>query len=371
MNIILIGPAYPWRGGIAHHTSLLAKHLAISHKVEVITFKRQYPSLLFPGRTQYETGEHPSAFPALQWIDSINPLNWIATAFRLRRKFPDIIIFAYALPFFGPCYGTIAALVRWRSKSRTLFLCHNIVPHEVRPGDRLFTRFAFAFADFFVVQSETVQTELLTFHPRAKHRVAAHPVFEMFGQLIDKQDARRALSLSAKRVILFFGYVREYKGLGVLLRAMASLDDVTLLVVGEFYDAESSYRRLIDELHIGDRVRITNEYVPSQLLPRYFSAADAVVLPYLSATQSGIAQIAYHFEKPIIASNVGGLAEVVVDGQTGYLVPPNNVDALVTAIRRFYTEGREAEFAGNITIVKQQYSWSRMVQAIEELAGDG
>jgi len=370
VNITLIGPSYPWRGGIAHHTSLLAHHLRKSHNVEIVTFSRQYPSLLFPGRSQYEAGERGPAPPALQWIDSLNPLNWVTVGLRLRKKSPDLIIFAYALPFFGPCYGTIAAVARWRRTTRSVFLCHNVVPHEARFGDRMFTRFAFAFADGFVVQSETVRNDLLQFRPGAKYTVAPHPLYEMFGEPIDKEEARRALSISSKRVILFFGYVREYKGLMVLLRAMASLEDVMLLVVGEFYDEEMKYRRLIDNLQIGDRVRITNEYVPNDLLPRYFSAADAVVLPYLSATQSGIVQIAYNFGKPVIASRIGGLAEVVVDEETGFLVAPNDPDALAGAIKRFYSGECEPSFVKNISIVRQQYSWTRMVQAIGDLARD-
>lgn len=367
MKILVIGPAYPWRGGIAHHTGLLVNHLRKHHDVEVVTFSRQYPSIFFPGTTQYESGSRDPAFQTNQWIDSINPVNWIRVGLRIRRSSPSLLIFAFSLPFFAPCYGTIAAIARWGTQTRSLFLCHNIVPHEQRFGDRVLTRFAFAFADFFLVQSTAVERDLLALKPHARYRVTPHPLYEMFGSPIDKTKARNLLAISSERVILFFGYIRPYKGLETLLHAMVWFGDVLLLVVGEFYDDEERYRSLMRSLQIEQRVRVVNQYIPNDEVSRYFSAADVVVLPYLSATQSGIVQIAYNFDKPVIATSVGGLQEVVRDGFTGFLVPQNDPEALASAVRRFYNEQREHEFVQHVKQEKELYSWDRMVAVIEEL----
>lgn len=378
MKIVIVSTAYPWRGGIAHYNALLAAHLRQRHTVETITFKRQYPKLFFPGKTQEESGNAlppGGATPAPQWVDSINPLNWIGVAKAIRRRQPDLLIFKYWLPFFGPCFGTIAKLAKRGAKTKALFICDNVIPHERRPGDVAFTQYAFKQADYFIVQSDAVEKELLQHFPGAQYRKAPHPVFEIFGAAMSKAAARQELGLAAKNVILYFGYVRRYKGVMVLLEAMqhlqawqAEIGETSLLVVGEFYDDEQKYRQRRRELNLDSCVRFVADYVPNEQVARYFSAADAVVLPYLSATQSGIAQIAYNFDKPVIATNVGGLAEVVINEETGFLVPPNEPRALAEAIRRFYREQRENEFAAKVKIEKRNYSWERVVEAIEELS---
>jgi len=372
MKIIIIGPVFPWRGGIAHYISLLSKHLSMTHSVEAVTFERQYPKMFFPGATQEEIGDHPAGPPARRLIDSINPWNWIAVGRNLRREKPDLIIFKYWLPFFGPCFGTIAKFAKRGTHTRVLFICDNIIPHERRPGDILFTRYAFRQADFFIVQSETVEKELNLRFPRAVYRTVPHPVYENFGDVLPKHDARTGLGIRAQKVILYFGYVRAYKGLLVLIEAMKRLRDeghadILLLAVGEFYDGEEKYRRRVAELELESLVQFVSRYVPNNEVHRYFSAADLVVLPYLSATQSGIVQIAYNFDTPVIATDVGGLSEVVVDGTTGYVVPSNNPAALAHAIVRFYDEGKEEEFIANVRQEKRKYSWERLVEAIDEL----
>ena len=377
MKIVIVSTAYPWRGGIAHYNALLASHLRQRHTVETITFKRQYPKLFFPGKTQEESGNAlapDGATPAPQWVDSINPLNWIWVAKEIRRRQPDLLIFKYWLPFFGPCFGTIAKLAKRGAKTKALFICDNVIPHERRPGDIAFTKYAFKQADYFIVQSDAVEKELLQHFPGAPYRKAPHPVFEIFGAAMSKAAARKELGLAAKNVILYFGYVRRYKGVMVLLEAMqhlqawqAEIGETSLLVVGEFYDDEQKYRHRSRELNLDACVRFVADYVPNEQVARYFSAAEAVVLPYLSATQSGIAQIAYNFDKPVIATNVGGLAEVVINEETGFLVPPNEPRALAEAIRRFYREHRENEFAAKVKLEKRKYSWEKVVEAIEEL----
>jgi glycosyltransferase involved in cell wall biosynthesis len=355
------------RGGIAHFNALLAEHLGKRHHVETITFKRQYPRFLFPGKTQEEQGGQLHAHPAPQLIDSINPLNWIAVAREVRKRNPDLIIFKYWMPFFAPCFGTIAKLAKKKTNTKVLYICDNIIPHERRPGDIALTRYAFRQADYFIVQSDAVERDIKEYFPWAVYRNVPHPVYENFGPPLPKSEARQRLGIPAPKVILYFGYVRAYKGLMVLLEAMTGLHDVLLLAVGEFYDDEAKYRSKVKELHLESRVRFVSEYVPNSEVAVYFSAADVVVLPYLSATQSGIVQIAYNFNKPVIATDVGGLAEVVIDGKTGFVVPPDNARALADAVTRFYEKQREPEFSANVNIEKQKYSWDNLVGVIEEL----
>lgn len=399
MKIIIVGPAYPLRGGIAHFNALLASHLSARHTVEVVTFKRQYPAFLFPGKTQEEVGGMSHTTPAPQLLDSINPLNWLRVGSILRERNADLVLFTYWLPFFAPCYGTIARKVKRNRKTKILFLCHNILPHERRPGDIALTRYAFRRADFFLVQSDAVESDLLKLFPHAIYRKTPHPVYEIFGDPIPKDEARRRLGILARNVILFFGYVRQYKGLMVLIDAMKMIadyrlsvppkagrdldptygrigeivrrtplgGDVLLLAVGEFYDDEKKYRRKVRDLNLESCVRFVSEYVPNDRVRLYFSAADVVVLPYRSATQSGIIQIAYNFDKPVITTNVGGLSEVVINGKTGFVVPPDNPDALAGAITKFYEENRENEFASNVRREKERFSWDNLVAAIEDI----
>lgn len=369
MNIIIVGTAYPLRGGIAHYNALLYQELSKKHNVQIITFKRQYPSLLFPGKTQAETGGELLRVPSEPLVDSINPLNWLAVGREIRRRKPDLIIFKYWLPFFGPCFGTIARVAMRGTNTRVLFICDNVIPHEKRPGDTVFTRYALGTGNFFIVQSEIVEHDLLRFLPKANYRKIAHPVYNIFGSPVDRPTARKNLGITATRVILFFGYIRKYKGLHVLLDAMSLLKDegIHLLAVGECYDGEQAYRSQIETMQLQHCVTLHTEYVPNDRVAVYFSAADVVVLPYSSATQSGIAQIAYNFDKPVIATRVGGLAETVIDGETGILVSPGKPDELADAIRRFFTLNSET-FRQHVAREKKNYTWEAMAQAIEDLA---
>ncbi len=370
MNIIIVGTAYPLRGGIAHYNALLYRELSRKHTVHIITFKRQYPSFLFPGKTQNETGGELLNVPAEALIDSINPVNWFTVAKEIRRRKPDLIIFKYWLPFFGPCFGTIARLAKKGTSTRVLFICDNVIPHEKRPGDSVFTRFAFNAVDYFIVQSDAVEHDLTMFCRHAHYRKVAHPVYNIFGEPIEKREARKRLGITANRVVLFFGYIRKYKGLHVLLDSMNLLKDagIHLLAVGECYGDEHVYHDRVNALHLEETVTLVTDYVPNDRVGLFFSATDAVILPYLSATQSGIAQIAYNFDRPVIASRVGGLAEVVVDGKTGLLVPPDDVPALAQTIRKFFEDGNEEDFRTNVQEEKKKYTWEAMSRAIEDLA---
>ncbi len=370
MNILILGTAYPLRGGIAHYNALLYTHLKRRHAVEIISFKRQYPKIFFPGKRQEEQGEPGLPVKSEQLIDSVNPLNWIRVGITLRRRNADVVIFKYWLPFFGPCIGTICALMKFRRKTKVVAICDNVIPHEHRPGDAMFTRYAFKFVDAFIVQSDTVEKDLLTAVENPRYKKVPHPVYEIFGLPIEKSEARAALNIRDEKVILFFGYIRPYKGLHVMIDAMKEVKKsfrVKLLVVGEFYGDEEKYRWHISDAQVRDVIDVVSDYVPTEKVGEYFSAADAVILPYLSATQSGIAQIAYNFNKPVIATDVGGLAEVVVDGISGLVVPPNNPSKLADAIKRFYSENLEETFSAGAAREKKKYSWDRMVEAIEQL----
>ena len=371
MNIVILGTAFPLRGGIAHYNALLYRELSKNHSVRVITFKRQYPSLFFPGKTQTETEGEMLRVPGESLVDSINPLNWVAVGREIRKQAPDLIIFKYWLPFFGPCFGTIARTAKRGTNTKVLFICDNVIPHEKRPGDRAFTRYAFRAVDSFIVQSDAVEHDLLEFWPQAKYKKAAHPVYNIFGDSLNKEEARKQLGIVSPRVILFFGYIRRYKGLHVLLDSMKELKKglhVHLLAVGECYDDEQRYRDRIAELGLQESVTLHTDYVPNNRVRLYFSAADVVILPYLSATQSGIAQIAYNFDTPVIATRVGGLGEVVLDGETGFLVPPDDARALGNAIQRFFESNAAEQFVPNVQREKKKYTWESLARAIEELA---
>jgi len=367
-KIVIVGPAYPLRGGIAHYVSLLYQHLAKRHNVEIVTFSRQYPKLFFPGKSQEEPESDTVEIPTERLIDSLNPLSWISTAREIAHRHPDLVIFTYWLPAFGPCFGTVAALIRRWSDAKIIFICHNVIPHEHRPGDILFTRFAFRYADFFIPLSHVVARDLTLLRPGAPHSVVPLPVYESFGGGLAKSSARKSLGIRQKRVLLFFGVVRKYKGLTTLLSALPHVlktMNVHLFVVGEFYENESIYRKQIDALRLAEHVTVVPEYVPRSRVAQYFSACDVVILPYWSATQSAIVQIAYQFNKPVIVTDVGGISEVVRDGITGLVVPAQDTGSLANAIVRFYTKKMEPRLTRNVKKEKNHYSWNAMVRAIE------
>ncbi len=373
MRIVIVSTAYPLRGGITHYVSLLYDHLSKNHDVSVITFKRQYPKLLFPGKSQEEKGVQSANYIAPQIVDSINPLTWFKTGRIAAEKSPDLLIFKYWMPFFAPAFGTIARVAKKKSECKVLLICDNVLPHERTPLDRSLTSWLFKAADFFIVQSKSVEKDLLSVVGNPRYRFVPHPVYEIFGNKVDKQEARDRLGIGRdEKVVLFFGYIRKYKGLHVLLDAMKEVLKsvaVRLLVVGEFYDDERSYRDQIAELGLSDKLKLVSDYVPNEEVATYFSAADVVVLPYTDATQSGIAQIAYNFDRPIIATDVGGLAEVVIDGRTGLVVPPNSPAELARAIARFFAEGLSSQLSAGVAEQKKLYSWDNLVQSIEELVG--
>ncbi|MFN3134705.1 MAG: glycosyltransferase [Candidatus Kryptonium sp.] len=373
MKIIIIGPAYPYRGGIAHFTGLLYKNLTRkNHNVKIFNFKRLYPKFLFPGKTQFESSfEELEKIESERIIDSINPINWFITGLKIVGEKPDIVIFKYWLPFFAPCFGTIAGIIKIFSNSKIIFICHNITPHEKFPFTKILSKFAFLFVDHFIVQSTSVEEDLLKIKPRASYKKVFHPIYEIFGEAIDRNEARKLLGIKPdEKVLLFFGYIREYKGLDLLLKSMnliLSKFPVRLLVVGEFYEDPKRYYKIVEEEGIEDFVVFKSEYIPNDEVKVYFSASDLVVLPYVSATQSGIVQIAYNFNKPVIATNVGGLPEVVIDGETGFVVELSS-EKLAEAIIKFFDLDLGETFSKNIENVKGKFSWEHLVRVVEDLS---
>lgn len=370
MKITILSAAYPLRGGIADFAGMLYKELSKEHNVNVVTFKRQYPSLFFPGKSQVEPEGKIDKIPTSVEMDSINPLNWIKIGIKIKSEEPDLLIFKYWMPFFGPCFGTIAKIVKKNKKTKILVVCHNIIPHEKKPGDKIFTKYLFSSADYFVLMSKSVQDDLLTLNPKAKHKLLFHPVYSNFGESVLKEEARHYLKLSAGKIILFFGFIRDYKGLDILLKAVSILKsklELKIIIAGEFYSNEEKYISLINDLKINNIVHLFSDFIPKDEVKYFFSAADVVVLPYKDATQSGIVQIANNFEKPIISTQVGGLGEVIKNGETGYLVEKENPEKLAEAILKFYDEDKEKEFSINIRKESDKFSWEKFVNGMLEL----
>ncbi|HET6402869.1 MAG TPA: glycosyltransferase family 4 protein [Candidatus Kapabacteria bacterium] len=387
MRIVIVGTAYPLRGGIAHHISLLEQTLVRrGHDVKVITFKRQYPKFLFPGKSQEEITNDDSDDrssritngPAEQLIDSINPITWMKAGVAAANFKPDLILFKYWIPFFAPAYGVLARTAKRLTRKhgrecRVAFIVDNVLPHEKRPGDLMLTKFAFRAVDYFIVLSDAVERDLKAVEPAAKIVRLDHPTFENFGPRVDRFEARTKLGISGDApVILFFGYIRKYKGLDILLRAMPRilerLTELRLIVAGEFYGDEKEYRALIEELRIpAKNLVLATDYIPNDQVTIYFSAANVCVLPYRSATQSGIVLVAYNFDVPAIATNVGGLAEVVKDGESGLIAPEATPESVAEKVIQFFEEGLEEKLTHGVIEEKQKYSWDVFAEGIETL----
>lgn len=377
MKFVIIGTAYPLRGGIAHYVSLLYRSLVVrGHEVKVITFSRQYPKILFPGKSQDEKGDAGIPIESVQVIDSINPLTWVKAG-KLAAEFePDAVIFKFWLPFFAPAYGVIArtikkVLKKKGKKTNIIFIADNVIPHEKRLGDRAFTNYGFKTVDNFIVQSSAVERDLKIVKPDAKFVRLEHPVYEIFGKTMPMNDARQKLGIANDaQVLLFFGFIRKYKGLDIILRAMPELikkyPKIVLVVAGESYSGEDDFRALIKELAILDaNLKLFTDYIPNDDVPFYFSAANVAVLPYRSATQSGIVQIAYNFDLPVIATDVGGLAEIVIDGVCGLIAPEPTPEAVIKCIANYFDAGLEQELREGVREEKKKYSWESFVEGVE------
>ncbi len=377
-RIAVVGPVHPYRGGIAHFTEMTVEGLAErGHDVRPVSFSRQYPEFLFPGKTQFEPDDDaPVAVRgAPRLLDSLNPLSWLRTAQWLREQSPDAVVFQYWMPFFAPAYGIIAWILRWAGIP-SFAVVHNALPHERHVGDAWLSRVFLKACEGHVVMSDAVADDLRPLRaPDASVRRIEHPVYERFGDPVSKGKARAALGLPMDApVLLFFGFVREYKGLHVLLKAMPDvlegLPDAHLVVAGEPYDDPERYRQLIRSHGLSDRVHWYDDYIPSEAVPAVFCGADLVVQPYVSATQSGVAQIATHFEVPMIVTDVGGLAETIPHEEVGFVVPPEDPAALADSIIRFFDDDWKDRLVDGVRDLKQRQHPDRLFEAIESLIAE-
>jgi glycosyltransferase involved in cell wall biosynthesis len=378
-KIVIIGPAYPLRGGLASYDERLAREFQHSeYETFIYTFSLQYPAFLFPGTTQFSSEPAPTDLRIKVAINSINPLNWIKIGNELRKLRPEIIIVRYWLPFMGPCLGTILRRAKKNNYTRVVCIADNIIPHEKRPGDKPFTRYFLKSADAFITMSEKVLSDLRFFENAKPAQFVPHPLYDNFGTIVSKQVARSHLGLAKEEsIILFFGFIRKYKGLDILFEAIRllkyntqnpKLKTLKLLVAGEFYEDSKPYLQQIQNAGIQDMVILRTDFIPNSEVRYYLCAADAVIQPYRNATQSGVTPLAYHFEKPMVVTNVGGLPSLVPDKKAGLVAEPNAV-SLAEHIEQFYELGEDF-FLPHLREEKKKYSWSRMVQAIVDLAHD-
>ena len=373
MKIVILGTAYPYRGGLATFNERLARQFqAEGHDVEVVTFTLQYPSFLFPGKTQYSNEVAPTDLKIKRWVNSCNPFNWVSVGRRIRKMQPDMLITCYWMAFFAPCYGIIERIVKGNRKTRCIALVHNMIPHEPSILDKLFAPFYVKSTDGFVALSDSVVRDIDKLDKRHKPKTfSPHPIYDHYGERMSKADACQALGLDAdKDYMLFFGLVRAYKGLDLLLDAMGKIHtkmpNLRLLVAGEFYEQEESYRKQIADNGLTDKVIIRNEFIPDADLRKYFGAANLIVQPYKTATQSGVTQVAFHFEKPMLVTNVGGLGEIVHDHQMGYATEPN-ADAIADAIVDYYENNRQEDYTQYLILEKEKYSWSILTKVFVKI----
>ena len=379
MKVCVVGPTYPYRGGISHYTTLLVKHLReAGHWTRFYSFTRQYPRWLFPGRTDKDPSLAPLKAACEYVLDPINPLTWWRLCLKIRADVPDLLVLQWWVPYWTPCLAAISRWIKRRTNIPIVFICHNVMPHDSGgPLDWRLATTVLRQGDAFIVHSEqdrhrlqallphasVVKTHLPTYAELARHSIPA-----------SEDDLRRHLGLSEDRpVLLFFGFVRPYKGLEYLVQALPLVLEklrVQLLVVGEFWSSAEFYRRYAQEFGVDEAIVFVDRYIPNEELGAYFDLADVVVLPYISATQSGVVQLAFGFAKPVITTRVGGLQEVVKDGYTGLLVAPQDEAALAAAIMRYFTEGLGPQMSAHI--VREQeaghYAWQDMVRTLEHIA---
>lgn len=370
-KVVIIGPGHPLRGGLATFNQRLAKEfIDQGHDCSIYSFSLQYPSFLFPGKTQYSDEPAPVGIKIHSVINSINPFNWLKIGRRLKKEDPDLIVVRFWLPFMGPALGTILRKVRKNKHTRILCIADNVIPHEKRFGDKAFTKYFLKSCDAFITMSEKVMTDLRKFQKEKPAQLVSHPLYDNFGNIISKDEARKQFGLSTnEKIILFFGFIRKYKGLDILLDAMADerikQAGIKLLVAGEFYEDEKPFREQIERLGIKEQLILKTDFIPDSEVKYFLCAADAVIQPYRNATQSGVTPLAYHFEKPMVVTNVGGLPSLVPDGKVGVVVEPN-AQSIAEGILKFYQLG-ENFFIPHLREEKLKYSWANLVRTIQNL----
>ncbi len=376
-ELILIGTTWPFRsGGIASFNERLAREFqAQGYRVTIYTFSLQYPSFLFPGKSQYSNDPAPSDLTIHVKINSINPFNWIWMGFVIARKKVPLILVRFWLPFMGPCLGTILRIIRWNGVSKVVCIADNIIPHEKRIGDKWFTQYFIGAVDAFITMSKKVHQDLKTFTNK-KSITCPHPLYDNFGKRMTKVAARKHLGLpTQERIILFFGFIRKYKGLDLLLKAMQLLKlknedkhalPVKLMIAGEYYEEAATYQSIIKELALEDVIYDFTDFIPSDQVQYYMSACDFVIQPYRNATQSGVTPLAYHFEKPMLVTNVGALPDMILADKSGLVVEPNP-ESIAAGIEELYLQG-EDHYLQELRKGKKKYQWDQLVNSIVDLA---
>ena len=370
-KIVIIGPVYPYKGGISHYTGMLSRTLAKKYDVETVSYKLQYPKFMFK-KEQRDYGNKTFEIPDTKyWINTANPLNWLSSAGKIKRLAPDLIIVQWWHPYFAPCYQIMLAGLK---KYPILFVCHNVLPHERFPMDRFLTKTTLKKGNYCVLHSKEDEGNLKLLLPKMEYRRTVLPTYNAFKlNNISREDARAQLGLSEReKMLLFFGLVRKYKGLKYLIQAAPALiredPSIKIYIIGDFGGSKEMYMEMIEETGVKDSFVIRDGYIPDAEVEPYFAASDLNVCPYESATQSAIVQIAFGFGLPVIATRVGGLPEAVTDGKTGYVVDPCDPDALAKAILKYFQENRAEAFRENVLQEQERFSWDRTVEIIEELA---
>lgn len=374
-NIIIIGPAHPLRGGLASYNERLAAEFQNQgHRVTIYTFSLQYPEFIFPGTTQYSTEPAPANMAIQIKINSINPFNWIRVGNELKNAKPDVIVVRYWLPLMGPALGTILRRVKKNKHTKIICIADNIIPHEKRFGDKPFTKYFIQPIDGFITMSEKVLADLRLFDDKTAAQFVPHPLYDNFGSIVAKKEAREYLSIPENQfTFLFFGFIRKYKGLDLLLEAVKLLhfkfqtSNFKLLIAGEFYEDRKPYDELIQQLNIKERLILKTDFIPDSEVKYYLCAADAVVQPYKNATQSGVTPLAYHFEVPMIVTNVGGLPSLVPHGKVGLVCEPEP-NAIAAAMQQLMQTGTE-QYLPLLREEKKKYAWNHITDAILKMAG--
>lgn len=371
MKVVIIGPAFPLRGGIADFNEALAIALQNDgNEVIIYSFYYQYPKILFPGKTQLADGGKPAHLKIKSTLSSVNPFSYRKTASAIVNEKPDLVIVRFWLPFMAPALGTVAKHLR-KKNIKVIAITDNVIPHENRIGDSSLTKYFIKNCDAFITMSGSVLKDLEKFTLTDKKVFLPHPIYNIFGERLSKAEARKNFNLpSEERIILFFGFIRKYKGLNLLLDAMADerikQRNIKLLVAGEFYGDEQMYHDKIKALNIGENIILHTSFIDKQKVRDYFCSADLVVQPYITATQSGITQVAYYFGRPMLVTNVGGLSEIVKDRRVGYVTDVNS-KAIADALCDFYDNNREMEFSANVDVDKEKFSWKYFLNGLKKL----
>ena len=369
MKIVILGPAHPYRGGLASIMQTMAReYQSRGHEVKIYTFTVQYPELLFPGKSQFVDTPAPEDLHIERVMNTVNPINWVRLGLRLKREKPDMILMKYWTPFMAPCFGTVARIARQNGLTKVICQVDNVEPHEHHIIDKPCNHYYLGAVDGFVYMSEQVHSELGEYSS-APQIFSPHPMFENFGSRIDRAEACEALGLDATfDYSLFFGLIRDYKGLDLLLKAWAQWRPIgrKLLVAGEFYTSKEPYLQLIEQLGMRDDVVLHDWFIDDEKVKNYFSVADLLVLPYRTATQSGVTQIAYNFSLPMLVTRVGGLPEIVPDGRVGRVCEPD-VESIAQALKQIYEGDQLSKFKTNFPEERKRFSWAAMCDKLLEV----